>query len=187
MPRHLGDSPDGMAEAPPSHARRGFARVRRRRRRLSASVPNAVTFAISDDAAQRAFPAELTSARGIGIGAARLRRLGGRGHASSRPTARSLGSRLLLGADRCGHGALCRCRPRHLDRLLAHARVGVGLVRCRRLATEGERSRRLRVRRREALSPGEGLHGLERAEPQDVREAQYDRGLRTERARCTPA
>ena len=37
----------------------------------SASVPNAVTFAISDDAAQRAFPAELTSARGIGIGAAR--------------------------------------------------------------------------------------------------------------------
>jgi hypothetical protein len=38
---------------------------------LSASVPNAVTFAISDDAAQRAFPAELSSARGIGIGAAR--------------------------------------------------------------------------------------------------------------------
>ena len=37
----------------------------------AASLPNAVTFAISDDAAQRAFPSELTSARGIGIGAAR--------------------------------------------------------------------------------------------------------------------
>jgi hypothetical protein len=37
----------------------------------SASLPNAVTFAISDDAAQRAFPAELGSAHGIGIGAAR--------------------------------------------------------------------------------------------------------------------
>jgi Bacterial Ig domain len=37
----------------------------------SSSVPNAVTFAIADDAAQRAFPAELTSARSIGIGAAR--------------------------------------------------------------------------------------------------------------------
>jgi Bacterial Ig domain len=38
---------------------------------FSASDPNAVTFAISDDAAQRAFPAELGSARGIGIDAAR--------------------------------------------------------------------------------------------------------------------
>ena len=37
----------------------------------SASVPNAVTFAIADDAAQRAFPSELTSARGVGFGAAR--------------------------------------------------------------------------------------------------------------------
>ena len=37
----------------------------------AATVPNAVTFAISDDAAQRAFPSELISARGIGIGAAR--------------------------------------------------------------------------------------------------------------------
>jgi hypothetical protein len=37
----------------------------------SASAPNAVTFAISDDAAQRAFPSELASARGIGFGAAR--------------------------------------------------------------------------------------------------------------------
>jgi len=36
-----------------------------------ASVPNAVTFAIADDAAQRAFPYALTSARSIGIGAAR--------------------------------------------------------------------------------------------------------------------
>ena len=30
-----------------------------------------VTFAIADDAAQRAFPSELTSAHGVGIGAAR--------------------------------------------------------------------------------------------------------------------
>jgi GH35 family endo-1,4-beta-xylanase len=37
----------------------------------SASVPNAVTFAIADDAAQRAFPSELASARGVGFGAAR--------------------------------------------------------------------------------------------------------------------
>jgi hypothetical protein len=37
----------------------------------SASAPSAVTFAISDDAAQRAFPDELGSAHGIGIGAAR--------------------------------------------------------------------------------------------------------------------
>ncbi len=37
----------------------------------SASVPNAVTFAIADDAAQRAFPSELTSAHGVGFGAAR--------------------------------------------------------------------------------------------------------------------
>jgi len=33
----------------------------------AATVPDAVTFAISDDAAQRAFPSELTTARGIGI------------------------------------------------------------------------------------------------------------------------
>ena len=37
----------------------------------AATVPTPVTFAISDDAAQRAFPSELTSARGIGISAAR--------------------------------------------------------------------------------------------------------------------
>jgi hypothetical protein len=37
----------------------------------AASVPNAVTFAIADDAAQRAFPSELASARGVGFGAAR--------------------------------------------------------------------------------------------------------------------
>src|SRR5450432_4217094 len=37
----------------------------------SASAPSAVTFAISDDAAQRAFPSELTSARADGFSAAR--------------------------------------------------------------------------------------------------------------------
>jgi VCBS repeat-containing protein len=51
----------------------------------SASLPNAVTFAISDDAAQRAFPSELTSARGIGIGAARAY-IGWADVATRRPT-----------------------------------------------------------------------------------------------------
>jgi GH35 family endo-1,4-beta-xylanase len=37
----------------------------------SAAVPNAVTFAIADDAAQRAFPSELGSAHSVGFGAAR--------------------------------------------------------------------------------------------------------------------
>jgi hypothetical protein len=37
----------------------------------AAIVPGPVTFAISDDAAQRAFPSELSSARGIGLSAAR--------------------------------------------------------------------------------------------------------------------
>jgi hypothetical protein len=37
----------------------------------SAPPPDAVTFAIADDAAQRAFPSELASARGVGMGAAR--------------------------------------------------------------------------------------------------------------------
>ena len=143
-----------------------------------------ITFAIADDAAQRAFPSELTSAHDVGIGAARAY-VGWADIATSRPAkprdpADPAYDWSQTDADMARYGAAGLAVWIAFWQTPAWAS---GSTRHRRLAGEPARSRGLRLRRREALPAGLGLHGLERAEPQAVREAEHDRRVRADGAR----
>src|SRR3954471_2229122 len=139
----------------------------------AATAPSPVTFAISDDAAQRAFPSELTSARGIGISAARAyvgwANVATRRPAQPRNPADSAYNWSLPDADMARYAA---AGMQVWIALWATPAWASGSTDTAVWPAEGERPRRLRLRGRAAVPAGEGLHGLERAQPQGVCEAE---------------
>ena len=160
------------------------ARPARSARRDHRQSRSGVPFAISDGAAQRAFPSELIVARAVGISAARLRRLGGDRAAAARAAARPERPRLRLDGARCRHrAATTRSGLERPARVLARARVGQRRARAQRLAADAAGSWAICLRRRPALSAGAPVLRLERAERAGVRPAQHHRGLRADGAR----